>query len=130
MNVPSTQPSQSLSAPPLEKWKNMPTTRTVRRKVTLALAVTVVASVLAACSSTTSATTSPTAAATATSVKKGLTVYFIPKDTQNPYEVIADKGGPRALQELGGKVVISSGTADTAADDHRSEEHTSELQSL
>src|ERR1019366_8799468 len=115
MNVPSTQPSQSLSAPPLEKWKNMPTTRTVRRKVTLALAVTVVASVLAACSSTTSATTSPTAAATATSVKKGLTVYFIPKDTQNPYEVIADKGGQRALQELGGNVVISSGTADTAA---------------
>jgi rhamnose transport system substrate-binding protein len=93
----------------------MSTTRNVRRKVTLALAVTVVASVLAACSSTTSATTSPTAAATATSVKKGLTVYFIPKDTQNPYEVIADKGGETALQELGGKVVISSGTTDTAA---------------
>jgi rhamnose transport system substrate-binding protein len=93
----------------------MSTTRNVRRKVTLALAVTVVASVLAACSSTTSATTSPTAAATATSVKKGLTVYFIPKDTQNPYEVIADKGGETALQELGGKVVISSGTSDTAA---------------
>jgi len=71
--------------------------------------------VLAACSSGTSATTNPSAAATATSAKKGLTVYFIPKDTQNPYEVIADKGGQRALQELGGKVVISSGTADTAA---------------
>ena len=42
-------------------------------------------------------------------------VYFIPKDTQNPYEVLADKGGAKALAELGGKVVVSSGTADTAA---------------
>ena len=42
-------------------------------------------------------------------------VYFIPKDTQNPYEVIADQGGEKALAELGGKVVVSSGTADTAA---------------
>jgi rhamnose transport system substrate-binding protein len=48
-------------------------------------------------------------------IKKGLVVYFIPKDTQNPYEVIADKGGEAALTELGGKVVVSSGTADTAA---------------
>ncbi len=94
----------------------MDTARTVRRKVTLALAVTLVGAVVAACSSsTTTTTTSPTGSATATSVKKGLTVYFIPKDTQNPYEVIADKGGQRALQELGGKVVVSSGTQDTAA---------------
>lgn len=94
----------------------MHTARTVRRKVTLALAVTLVGAVVAACSSsTTPTTTSPTGSATATSVKKGLTVYFIPKDTQNPYEVIADKGGQRALQELGGKVVVSSGTQDTAA---------------
>jgi len=92
----------------------MHTVRTVRRKVTLALAVTLVCTV-AACSSSSTTTTNPTAAATATTVKKGLTVYFIPKDTQNPYEVIADQGGQRALQELGGKVVISSGTADTAA---------------
>ncbi|MHB1472366.1 MAG: substrate-binding domain-containing protein [Dermatophilaceae bacterium] len=88
----------------------------MRRKVTLALAVTLVGAVVAACSSsTTTTTTSPTGSATATSAKKGLTVYFIPKDTQNPYEVIADKGGQRALQELGGKVVVSSGTQDTAA---------------
>ena len=93
----------------------MHTLSSVPRKVTLAVAVTLVGMVLAACSSGTSATTNPSAAATATSAKKGLTVYFIPKDTQNPYEVIADKGGQRALQELGGKVVISSGTADTAA---------------
>ena len=93
----------------------MHTSRSAPRKVTLVLAATLVGMVLAACSSATTATTNPTAAATATSAKKGLTVYFIPKDTQNPYEVIADKGGQRALQELGGKVVISSGTADTAA---------------
>jgi rhamnose transport system substrate-binding protein len=93
----------------------MHTLSSVPRKVTLAVAVTLVGMVLAACSSGTSATTNPSAAATATSAKKGLTVYFIPKDTQNPYEVIADKGGQRALQELGGKVVINSGTADTAA---------------
>jgi len=93
----------------------MHTSHSVPRKVTLAVAATLVAMVLAACSSGTSATTNPSAAATATSAKKGLTVYFIPKDTQNPYEVIADKGGQRALAELGGKVVISSGTADTAA---------------
>jgi len=42
-------------------------------------------------------------------------VYFIPKDTQNPYEVLADQGGAKALTALGGKVVVSSGTADTAA---------------
>jgi rhamnose transport system substrate-binding protein len=42
-------------------------------------------------------------------------VYFVPKDTTNPYEVIADKGGEAALAELGGKVVVSSGTVDTAA---------------
>jgi rhamnose transport system substrate-binding protein len=93
----------------------MHTARTVRRKVTLALAVMLVGAVVAACSSTTATTTSPTGSATATAAKKGLTVYFIPKDTQNPYEVIADKGGQRALQELGGKVVVSSGTQDTAA---------------
>jgi rhamnose transport system substrate-binding protein len=42
-------------------------------------------------------------------------VYYIPKDTQNPYEVIADAGGEKALSELGGTTVVSSGTADTAA---------------
>ena len=48
-------------------------------------------------------------------MKKGLKVYFIPKDTQNPYEVLADKGGEDALKEMGGTVTVSSGTADTAA---------------
>lgn len=48
-------------------------------------------------------------------LKKGLSVYYIPKDTQNPYEVIADNGGTTALKEIGGTVTVSSGTEDTAA---------------
>ncbi len=48
-------------------------------------------------------------------MKKGLKIYYIPKDTQNPYEVLADKGGQDALAEMGGTVTVSSGTADTAA---------------
>jgi rhamnose transport system substrate-binding protein len=75
--------------------------------------VAVVATTLAACGGGSGSNSS--AAASGTAVKKGLTVYFIPKDTQNPYEVLADKGGQDALKELGGKVVVSSGTADTAA---------------
>jgi rhamnose transport system substrate-binding protein len=43
------------------------------------------------------------------------TFYFIPKDTLNPYEVIADRGGKLALTELKQKQVVSSGTQDTAA---------------
>jgi rhamnose transport system substrate-binding protein len=46
---------------------------------------------------------------------KGKTYYFIPKDTLNPYEVIADHGGKLALTELGDTQVVSSGTEDTAA---------------
>jgi rhamnose transport system substrate-binding protein len=45
----------------------------------------------------------------------GKTFYFIPKDTLNPYEVIADHGGKLALTELGDTQVVSSGTEDTAA---------------
>ena len=48
----------------------------------------------------------------------GKTYYFIPKDTLNPYEVIADRGGKLALTELGDKQVVSSGTEDTAAAQH------------
>jgi rhamnose transport system substrate-binding protein len=66
----------------------------------------------AACAS--SKSSSPTTSNSG-GVKSGLVVYFIPKDTQNPYEVLADQGGQAALKELGGKVVVSSGTEDTAA---------------
>jgi rhamnose transport system substrate-binding protein len=82
------------------------------------LAATAVAVVLVATACGSTDTTAPAAgggSASATGVKSGLTVYFIPKDTQNPYEVLADQGGEKALQELGGKVVVSSGTQDTAA---------------
>ncbi len=85
-----------------------------RRIGSAALAAALIVGVTAACSSSTK-TAAPTGSPTGTGVKKGLTVYFIPKDTQNPYEVIADQGGQAALQELGGKVVVSSGTSDTAA---------------
>jgi rhamnose transport system substrate-binding protein len=89
----------------------------LNRHTTLAAVTAMVASLsLAACSSSSPSTSSDnTGAPTATSAKSGLTVYFIPKDTQNPYEVLADKGGQAALAELGGKVVVSSGTQDTAA---------------
>jgi rhamnose transport system substrate-binding protein len=99
----------------------LPSSRT-RRTLALAAAATAAALGLAACggSSTPAASTTtskaPASAGTAAGgIKKGLTVYFIPKDTNNPYEVIADKGGTDALTELGGKVVVSSGTEDTAA---------------
>jgi rhamnose transport system substrate-binding protein len=72
-------------------------------------------SAAAPASSAPAAPASSAAGGAPATIKKGLTVYFIPKDTQNPYEVIADKGGQAALAELGGKVVVSSGTADTAA---------------
>ncbi|CAN5539327.1 rhamnose ABC transporter substrate-binding protein [soil metagenome] len=95
----------------------MSRTRTVRRRIPIAIAVIAIGALTAACSSSSnsSAGSGATAGASATGVKKGLTVYYIPKDTQNPYEVLADKGGEAALAELGGKVVVSSGTADTAA---------------
>jgi rhamnose transport system substrate-binding protein len=76
-----------------------------KRKLTVA-ALVVVALGLAA---------SVAVATTGGAIKKGLVVYFIPKDTINPYEVIADNGGKTALTALGGSVVVSSGTVDTAA---------------
>jgi rhamnose transport system substrate-binding protein len=106
----------------------MTPSRTTRRRLGVAVAVFVTGALVAACSSSTKSSTGSSSAAGAASsggsssssaaggsIKKGLTVYFIPKDTQNPYEVLADKGGEAALAELGGKVVVSSGTADTAA---------------
>jgi rhamnose transport system substrate-binding protein len=97
-----------------------------RRPAAMALTAAVAVSVVAACSSSSSGSSSAASSGTGGSTssagttgssgfKKGLVVYFIPKDTQNPYEVLADKGGEQALSELGGKVVVSSGTQDTAA---------------
>ena len=41
------------------------------------------------------------ALATTSRPATGKTYYYIPKDTLNPYEVIADHGGSLALTELG-----------------------------
>ncbi|MGH3249342.1 MAG: substrate-binding domain-containing protein [Trebonia sp.] len=110
----------------MKRYKRSPFAA-VRGPAVLGLATVAAVSALAACSSSSSSSssaaagTSGSAAATASSaaggsaIKKGLVVYFIPKDTQNPYEVLADQGGAKALAALGGKVVVSSGTADTAA---------------
>jgi rhamnose transport system substrate-binding protein len=108
--------------------------QTARRIAVASVTAMVVGGVLAACSSTSTKTNSSAPAASTPagtsaaapagtsasasaggSIKKGLKVYFIPKDTQNPYEVLADGGGKTALAELGGTVTVSSGTADTAA---------------
>jgi rhamnose transport system substrate-binding protein len=110
----------------MKRYKRSPFA-VVRRPAVLAFAAVAAVSALAACSSSSSSSGSSAAGASssasaggsaasgASGIKKGLVVYFIPKDTQNPYEVLADKGGEKALTELGGKVVVSSGTADTAA---------------
>ncbi len=87
-----------------------------RSRITIRLAaaaatVVLASGVLAACDSTNTSGDAPTP----TAIKKGLTVYFVPKDTQNPYEILADQGGQKALHELGGTAVVSSGTQDTAA---------------
>lgn len=100
-----------------------------RRVAVAALSAVLAAGALAACGSTSSnsgsnnASNAPAGSGGASgsngsgsgAIKKGLKVYYIPKDTQNPYEVLADKGGQKALSELGGTVTVSSGTTDTAA---------------
>jgi rhamnose transport system substrate-binding protein len=91
---------------------------TGRRIAVVAVSAVLAGGVLAACSSTSNngGGSSPTGGGSASGgIKSGLKVYYIPKDTQNPYEVLADKGGQKALGELGGSVVVSSGTTDTAA---------------
>ncbi len=88
------------------------------RRASVALAMTLAATTLTACGSSSSPSggSGPKSGSTGgNGSAKGSVVYFIPKDTQNPYEVLADEGGKKALAELGGKVVVSSGTADTAA---------------
>jgi rhamnose transport system substrate-binding protein len=95
--------------------------RTTRRVAVAALSAVLAGGVLPACSSTSnndsggSTPAGGSGTGGTSSIKSGLSVYYIPKDTQNPYEVLADKGGQKALTELGGKVTVSSGTQDTAA---------------
>lgn len=93
------------------KGINTMRSHTFSRQAGVAIAVLALLG-LAACGSSASSAGGSSKPGT---IKKGLTVYVIPKDTQNPYEVIADTGAKTALKELGGKVVVSSGTQDTAA---------------
>ncbi|MDX6307357.1 MAG: rhamnose transport system substrate-binding protein [Nocardioidaceae bacterium] len=98
----------------------MSSQRSVRKLAAIGTSALLVSVALAACSSSSNNSNSPSTpsgggSSSGTSIKSGLTVYYIPKDTQNPYEVLADKGGQKALSELGGKVVVSSGSQDTAA---------------
>ncbi len=97
--------------------------RIARRTAAAALCAVLAGGGLAACGSTSTKSSSSggsgggasASAGGSSTPKKGLKVYFIPKDTQNAYEVLADNGGKKALEELGGTVTVSSGTADTAA---------------
>lgn len=41
-------------------------------------------------------------AASAAGLKSGLKIAFVPKQINNPYEVIADDGGMAAIKEFGG----------------------------
>ncbi|MER6532845.1 rhamnose ABC transporter substrate-binding protein [Streptomyces sp900105755] len=54
-------------------------------------------------SDATSAATSTAKADPNAALKKGLTVGFLPKQVNNPYFTSADKGGEKALTELGSK---------------------------
>jgi rhamnose transport system substrate-binding protein len=106
--------SSSKKSTPAASSAAAPATTSAAAPATSAAAAPATSAAAAPATSAAAAPASSAAAAPA-NIKKGLVVYFIPKDTQNPYEVIADKGGAAALAELGGKVVVSSGTADTAA---------------
>ncbi len=81
------------------------------RLIAAVLALVVVMA-LAACGSTKSSNTSSSASPAATStaaasnaggqVKKGLKIAFLPKQLNNPYFAISDKGGLDAVKTLGG----------------------------
>src|SRR4051812_7761865 len=78
------------------------------RKLSVAVAALALALAVAACGSTkSSSTNSSTSAASGGSadasaqIKKGLTVAFLPKQINNPYFTISDKGGLDALKQLG-----------------------------
>ena len=96
----------------------------LRRACAALAAGTSLALALTACGGTTKNNSkSDDAAATSTAkadpnaaLKKGLTVGFLPKQVNNPYFTSADKGGEKALTELGSKYkeVGPSSATDTA----------------
>ncbi|WP_369393875.1 rhamnose ABC transporter substrate-binding protein [Streptomyces sp. CG1] len=96
----------------------------LRRACAALAAGTSLALALTACSGTTkndvkADNTSAASAGTAdpkAATKKGLTVGFLPKQVNNPYFTTADRGGQKALAELGSKYkeVGPSSATDTA----------------
>ena len=97
---------------------------TLRRSCAALATATSLALALTACGGTTKKDVADEGAAAATAgkadpnaaTKKGLTVGFLPKQVNNPYFTSADKGGEKALKELGSsyKEVGPSSATDTA----------------
>lgn len=97
---------------------------TLRRSFAALAAGTSLALALTACGGTTKKDVKDDNAAAASAgkadpnaaTKKGLTVGFLPKQVNNPYFTTADKGGEKALAELGStyKEVGPSSATDTA----------------
>ncbi|MEU0216216.1 rhamnose ABC transporter substrate-binding protein [Streptomyces sp. NPDC006265] len=97
---------------------------TLRRSCAALATATSLALALTACGGTTKKDVADEGASTATAgkadpnaaTKKGLTVGFLPKQVNNPYFTSADKGGEKALKELGSsyKEVGPSSATDTA----------------
>ncbi|MEU2913630.1 rhamnose ABC transporter substrate-binding protein [Streptomyces massasporeus] len=97
---------------------------TVRRSCAALATATSLALALTACGGTTKKDVANEGASAATAgkadpgaeLKKGLTVGFLPKQVNNPYFTSADKGGEKALKELGSsyKEVGPSSATDTA----------------
>lgn len=97
---------------------------TLRRSCAALATATSLALALTACGGTTKKDVANEGASAATAgkadpnveLKKGLTVGFLPKQVNNPYFTSADKGGEKALKELGSsyKEVGPSSATDTA----------------
>jgi rhamnose transport system substrate-binding protein len=97
---------------------------TLRRSCAALATATCLALALTACGGTTKKDVANEGASAATAgkadpnaaTKKGLTVGFLPKQVNNPYFTSADKGGEKALKELGSgyKEVGPSSATDTA----------------
>src|ERR687891_2218292 len=96
----------------------------LRRTCAALAAATSLALALTACGGTTKKDVADEDASAATAgkadpnaeLKKGLTVGFLPKQVNNPYFTSADKGGEKALKELGSsyKEVGPSSATDTS----------------
>ncbi|MBX9360743.1 rhamnose ABC transporter substrate-binding protein [Streptomyces massasporeus] len=97
---------------------------TLRRSCAALVTATSLALALTACGGTTKKDVANEGGSAATAgkadpnaaTKKGLTVGFLPKQVNNPYFTSADKGGEKALKELGSsyKEVGPSSATDTA----------------